>query len=106
MENNEILSTGELTKALKELTEAIKALATRVEKLERADYHCAPEEHYHDEYANIDHVERSESSFNHEIYQLKNDLNNLEYRCSDIERKAERAQSAADDARRSARGGW
>ncbi len=84
----------------------IEALEKKMEILERADYHCAPEEHYHDEYASVDHVERSEHSFNSQLDNIKNDISNLEYRVNDAVRKAERAQSAADDAKRSARGGW
>jgi len=97
------------------IEEALKSVNARLEKLENnlgslegevETINFASENHYHDDYAHIDHVKRSENSFNNQLYQIKNDLSNLEYRASDIERKAERAQSAADDARRSARGGW
>lgn len=98
------------TKLIQKLTEVNDKLIQRIESLEKdLDEKASidsPESHYHDEYASIDHVERSESSFNSQLYQIKNDLSNLEYRCSDVERKAERAENRADEARRMARGGW
>jgi len=81
------------------IEEAIKPLVERIEALERD-----MDNHEHDEYASIDHVERSEESVKSQIYRLRNDLDNLEYRVNDVDRKAERAQSAADNASRNSRG--
>lgn len=100
-----------LTKAIEILAEQIGNLTIKIEKLEAKvdDFEStdfASHDHYHDEYANVDHVERSESSFSNQISNLRNSLDNLEYRVNDAERKAERAQSTADNAARQARGGW
>jgi small-conductance mechanosensitive channel len=86
------------------LREKLDQLEIIVARLDSVDY--AREEHYHDNYASADHVERSEDSFNSQLYRLRNDLDNLDYRVNDVDRKAERAQSAADDARRSQGRGW
>ncbi len=88
------------------IEEAVKPLRKQIEELEREVNCCADQNHYHDEYASADHVERSEGSFNSQLYQVKNDISNLEYRISDVQRTAERAQSTADSASRSARGGY
>jgi len=86
------------------IDEAIKPLCERIEELEREVNCCADQNHYHDELASADHVERSENSFNSQLYQVKNDISNLEYRISDVQRTAERAQSTADSASRNSRG--
>ncbi len=100
------LSSDQLELIANRIEEAVKPFRERIEQLEREINRCADQNHYHDEYANADHVERSENSFNSQLYQVKNNISNLEYRASDIERKTERAQSTADSASRSARGGY
>lgn len=106
LEQNE--QTSMIVDKLNELITHINALEnlgaellTRIAHLEDDEH-----DHWHDEYASVDYVEHSESSFNSQLSNIKNDISNLEYRVNDAERKAERAQSTADEARRSARGGW
>lgn len=48
-------------------------------------------EHYHDEKASVSHVERSE-------HQFREDIRNLEYRISDVERTAQDALTTARNA--------
>lgn len=95
-----------LEQRIDRLSFEVGTLTAEVQALRKELDNTATENHYHDEYASVDHVERSESSFNNQISNLKNDLSNLEYRINDAERKAERAQSTADNAARQARGGW
>jgi hypothetical protein len=96
------LNTSENEMVQRLIEEALKPLREQVEKFESTDF--AGYDHYHDEYASVDHVKRSENSFNSQLYQIKNDISNLEYRSSDVQRAAERAQSAADSAARTTRG--
>lgn len=94
----------------KMIDEAVAPLREEIAKLQEQidnlDDNTPHRDHYHENYASADHVERSENSFNSRFYRLEENLSSLEYRISDVDRKAERAQSVADDARRSARGGW
>lgn len=79
-------------------------LTTRMDDAWEAIERKASDGHYHDYYASVDHVERSEQSFNNQLSRLQNDISNLEYRISDVDRKTERAQSTADNASRNGRG--
>jgi len=88
--------------AIAPLREKLDQLEEIVARLDSTDY--AAETHYHDEYASAAHVERSEDSFNSQIYRLREDVSNLEYRLSDVDRKAERAQATAENASRGGRG--
>jgi predicted ribosome quality control (RQC) complex YloA/Tae2 family protein len=99
------LLQGMIEEAVKPLRMAIEALSAEVEQtVKQVDEHSHSEDasadHYHDEYASADHVERSEGALNRRLYRIEEDARNLEYRISDVDRKAERAQSTAEDARR------
>jgi predicted nucleic acid-binding Zn-ribbon protein len=89
------LSNDQLQLITNLIEEALKPIREDLNGLEKEINRCA-----HDEYASADHVERSENSFNSQFYQIKNDISNLEYRISDVQRTAERAQSAAVSAQR------
>lgn len=94
------------TEIMKFHQELVSKDAELEEAIDNLDNNTPGINHYHDEYANVDHVERSENSLERKISRVEESINNLEYRVNDAERKAERAQSTADDAKRSARGGW
>lgn len=93
-----------IEEVVKPLRMEIEALSSKVEQLKKAVNACAADGHYHDEYASADHVERSESSADSRFYRIEEEARNLEYRISDVGRKAERAQSTAEDARRNSGG--
>ena len=95
---------AELEALVKHLNNEIGTLVVEVRALRIDVDNSAEEEHYHDEYASVDHVERSEGQFQRDIYNLQNNLDNLGYRVDGVERKAERAQSAAESAQRSSGG--
>ncbi len=91
--------------AVAPLQARIEAIEAQMTEWERRVDGLASDEHYHDEYASVDHVERSENSFNRQMNTVQDAIANLEYRLSDVDRKAARAQSTADNASRG-RGGY
>lgn len=88
--------------ALQPIREKLAELEKQIDNL---DENTAWHNHHHEDYAYQEHVERSENSFNNRLSRLNDEINTLQYRISDVERKAERAQSTADDANRKAGGG-
>jgi Mg2+ and Co2+ transporter CorA len=104
------MQQSEETKILRQLIEEVVAplrtqietLENQVEELEREVDNKVGENHYHEDYASADHVERSENGVNSRLHRIEESVGNVEYRVSDAERKASDAQRAAEQAQRSA----
>jgi chromosome segregation ATPase len=78
------------------LEKLVHELRHQVTELENSSY--ASEEHYHDHYASIEHVERSENSYDSQLYRIKDDVSNLEYKMGSVERTANEAERMARNA--------
>ena len=91
-----------LRMAIEALSSEVEQVVKKVDEFESTDF--ASSDHYHHELASADHVERSEHDFRNQLSRLRDDISNVEYQVRDVERKAERAQSAADSASRNSRG--
>jgi chromosome segregation ATPase len=94
------LIQGVIGEAVRPLRAQIEALENRVEELEPQVGNKADEDHYHDEYAIADYVDREKVHIDAQLYRLREDISNVEYRVNDAQRAAERAQRAAEDAQR------
>lgn len=96
-----------IEEALKPIHEALEALTVKAaefeEQIDNLDNNTPGVEHSHDEYVSYEHVERADNHLRNDVRRVQNDLSNLEYRINDVERKAERAQSAAESASRNSR---
>ncbi len=86
------LIQGLIGEAVRPLRAQIEALENQVEELQGEVDTKVGENHYHDGYASVDHVERTENSVSSQLYRLHEDLANVEYSVGEVRRIAENAQ--------------